>query len=414
MSMQSALPSSLDERPVRFGLPAGAYRARVTVGPVVGAWLVAASLLSAAVASPIEPDAQDDEQPVVRVKAPIVYYAETLRATVELGDLPVAKRCTAIVDLVNTTDEVIEVRRAETSCGCIEVVVPKQDLPPGESLKLSLQVDVPSRAKDITQVQVLTLWGVGKKGVTVALRFNIAGLLCFKHDTFITRSDRGASQVVFAVPVLMSPPGKWSEIRASTRLRESTPPSFNVVASPIVDRSDVAIECKVTSTSGLKESFVFDLEIENPASGAIDSIACVVEVEQPVEIAPRVLRLVLIDSEEQTSGDSGERIYRASGLMRISEQFATTSARFDPERVVEIEPIISCTAEHGSVTCRARRIGQGIYRLAFEVRIPEARGATLPKKPSTVNVNVDLGKHQFRIPLGTNFTSSLIKGQNDD
>lgn len=314
-----------------------------------------------------------------------------LRSQVRLGALQANQEHRIRLTLANATDEIVGISRASSSCGCVRVRSPKGQIEPGGSFNIELTVAVGKSLRQPEQNQSITLFDLNGKGLTVAMSYEVAGLLTFGGRGVTVKVPEGATSHTFEIPLITSPPVQFSKLEIGYD-EELGVVDAKLVESPV----GKFVQLRCAYPGGIRKGRSGAVWVKDAKASTTDRVACMLQVREPVELSPLVLRF----TQSPEDIESGE--FTASAICRIARSELKIDST-DSEHEKEIGVSLSAHCEFGNLTLKSKRLSVGIYRLYLTWN-PTAVDSSALERPEEIFFKFHTGKRIVRSKTRAQFS----------
>lgn len=245
-----------------------------------------------------------------------------------LGDVRVSLSEPISVKLVNGSEEHFIFDDVKKACDCMSVSPAKGEIPPGESMMLSIKLKVPDNPKSLKSGSRFHFKLHGRQLLTLSLEFKIKEYFGFGESVVVVReSEDDPGNFQFTTPVIAS------EDLASNRVDlELKGPVKSQRLEVYPERGLVAGSFRLMNHAKEDRSSLV-LQALDPYSGEKRQVVLLVQRATPIVVLPRLMRFV--QSADQATWKC--RVYVRNVNSKEIRLLSARSSQF----AFQVDPIVT-------------------------------------------------------------------------
>ena len=310
---------------------------------------------------------------------------------VDLGTLPCNEFVKIKVTLSNPNSNSFsfDFKKIELGCKCTSAEISKSEIKPGETSLLTLDLETPAASKSEERTHSVTLHASGEskeRTVNLAVRYRLAGLMCFKDGAHVFDVDTTEERQKVFLPFVLTAPHDVSDIDL-----EITPNNPGVKATLIRKNKSHFVEVEFDTVFVDEEGLSLRIVARHSKNELQDSLSLLLCRRKRIEISPRTLRFVRSDE-----------LLRATSILRLrNENKVVEESSIGQAKQTETVSV-QCNIGSLKPKVKYKRIGVGIYRITVSIDAKKM-AKYLQDHPDSNTIQWDVVSTSERLATKSNF-----------
>ncbi len=239
------------------------------------------------------------ELPILNLSGTPSFRAGQYLLVIDAGTLNVDTKYRVHVAIENPYTETMVLRGVDTSCSCIDAKVSSLVINQGDEVFVEFTAPVAEKMKRPDAQWRVRLAPKAKpdfNGISVVVRYNVAGLMGFLDKRIVLETTRRNSVNEFELPMILTKPVQAKNILVHI------PESLSSVKAEVLSNDQKHFLRVQVSGDALKAKYAAgEIECMDELTGIEDKVYCVFRKSDGVSVYPAVLRSVNRNDENEGS-----------------------------------------------------------------------------------------------------------------